>query len=119
MTEHRAESKLCPQCQTTTKAAFPAGVRAPVQYGRGVLARSCYLHLYQLLPVARTAETMRDLFGCTLSPATVQRATRRPMRTRRQQTFDSRTRLGVSVAARCFVTREFGKLDDQFPIERI
>lgn len=76
VTEHRAEARLCPQCRTTTKAAFPASVRAPVQYGRGVLARSCYLHLYQLLPVARTAETMRDLFGCTLSPATVQRAAR-------------------------------------------
>src|SRR5947209_11791408 len=59
-----------------TKAAFPASVRAPVQYGTGVLSRSCYLHLYQLLPVARTSETMRDLFGCTLSPATVMRAAR-------------------------------------------
>jgi len=76
VTEHRAEARLCPVCRATTRAAFPASVRAPVQYGRGVLARSCYLHLYQLLPVARTAETMRDLFGCTLSPATVQRAAR-------------------------------------------
>jgi transposase len=41
-----------------------------------VLARSTYLHLYQLLPAARTSETMRDLFGCRLSPATVQRAAR-------------------------------------------
>jgi transposase len=47
-----------------------------VQYGPGVLSRSVYLHLYQLLPVARSAETMRDLFGCPVSPATVARAAR-------------------------------------------
>ncbi len=51
-------------------------MRAPVQYGQGVLSRSVYLHLYQLLPVARTSETMTDLFGCHLSAATVQRAAR-------------------------------------------
>jgi len=60
----------------TTTAEFPLAVRAPVQYGRGVLARCVYLHLYQLLPVARTAETMRDLFGCPLSAATIERAAR-------------------------------------------
>jgi transposase len=76
VTEHRAEAKLCAKCGTRTKAAFPDGVRAPAQYGHAVLSRSCYLHLYQLLPVARTSETMHDLFGCTLSPATVQRAAR-------------------------------------------
>lgn len=76
VTEHRTEARLCLECSVITKAAFPASVRAPVQYGQGVLSRSCYLHLYQLLPVARTSETMHDLFGCTLSPATVQRAAR-------------------------------------------
>jgi transposase len=76
VTEHRAEARVCRQCRTTTRAAFPASVRAPVQYGTGVLSRSSYLHLYQLLPVNRTSETMRDLFGCSLSVATVQRAAR-------------------------------------------
>jgi transposase len=41
-----------------------------------VLARSVYLHLYQLLPVKRTSETMRDLFACHISVATIQRAAR-------------------------------------------
>ena len=76
VTEHRAETRYCSTCATTTKAKFPAAVRAPVQYGQGVLARSVYLHLYQLLPVARAAETMRDLFQCPLSVATIQRAAR-------------------------------------------
>jgi transposase len=76
VTEHRAEKRACPQCRMTTTAEFPLAVCAPVQYGRGVLARCVYLHLYQLLPVARTAETMRDLFQCPLSAATIQRAAR-------------------------------------------
>lgn len=58
------------------KAKFPAALRAPVQYGTGVLSRSVYLHLYQLLPVARTAETMPDLFECRISVSTIQRAAR-------------------------------------------
>jgi transposase len=76
VTEHRAETHHCDQCGTRTKAKFPAVVRAPVQYGQGVLARAVYLHLYQLLPVARTAETMRDLFSCRISAASIQRAAR-------------------------------------------
>ena len=76
VTEHRTEARPCPECGTLTRSAFPASVRAPAQYGSGVLSRSVYLHLYQLLPVARTSETMRDLFQCTLSPATAQRAAR-------------------------------------------
>ena len=73
VTEHRTEARRCKQCGESTRAIFPASVRAPAQYGRGVLSRSCYLHLYQLLPIARTSETMRDLFGCAISPATVLR----------------------------------------------
>jgi transposase len=76
VTEHRVENSRCNACGAKTRARFPAGVRAPVQYGPGVLTRAIYLHLYQLIPVARTSETMRDLFGCCLSPATVERAGR-------------------------------------------
>jgi transposase len=76
VTEHRAEARRCKQCGATTRASFPASVRAPVQYGASVLSRSCDLYLYQLLPVARTSETMRDLFGCAISPATVMGAAR-------------------------------------------
>ncbi len=32
--EYRAEQKQCPHCQHITSAAFPAGVQAPIQYGR-------------------------------------------------------------------------------------
>jgi hypothetical protein len=51
-------------------------VRAPAQYGPRLLARAAYLNLYQLLPAARTSEALSDLFGCPISPATVERAGR-------------------------------------------
>jgi transposase len=76
VTEHRRETRRCPHCRVTAKAEFPAEVRAPAQYGRAVLALAAYLNLYQLLPVARTAEALHDLFGCPVSPATVERAGR-------------------------------------------
>ena len=41
-----------------------------------MLSRSVYLYHYQLIAVARTAETMRDLFNCAISAATIQRAAR-------------------------------------------
>jgi transposase len=76
VTEHRTETRRCSACGTASKAKFPASVRAPVQYGQGVLSRCVYFNLYQLLPVARTSETMRDLFDCHISAATIQRAAR-------------------------------------------
>jgi transposase len=76
VTEHQALIICCRKCETRTKAAFPREVCAPVQYGVGVLSRVSYLHLYQLLPIARTSEAMQDLFGCSISVATVQRASR-------------------------------------------
>jgi Transposase IS66 family len=47
-----------------------------VQYGSPVLVRALYLHNYQLLPCARTAEAMRELFGCALSAGTLAHAVR-------------------------------------------
>jgi transposase len=76
VTEHRAEVVRCPGCGRRTKAEFPAGVRASVQYGASVLARALYLHEYQLLPYARTVEAMKELFGCALSAGTLSTAVR-------------------------------------------
>jgi transposase len=74
VTEHRAEVVCCPACGRRTKAEFPEGVRARVQYGSSVLTRALYLHDYQLLPYARTVEAMMELFGCALSAATLSSA---------------------------------------------
>jgi transposase len=76
VTEHRAEVVCCPACGKRTKAEFPVGVKARVQYGPSILARALYLHDYQLLPCARTAEAMKELFGCALSRGTLSTAVR-------------------------------------------
>jgi transposase len=71
VTEHRLAVLCCPACGRTTSGELAGAVRSGVQYGAGVKARVLYLQQYQLLPYQRTAEAMRDLFGCRLSPGTV------------------------------------------------
>ena len=46
-----------------TRAGFPDGVNAPVQYGPRIAAFVVYLLHYQLLPEKRLARLMADLFG--------------------------------------------------------
>jgi transposase len=50
VTEHRAHACHCAACGTRTRAAFPDGVTAPVQYGTRIAAFVLYLLHYQLLP---------------------------------------------------------------------
>jgi transposase len=65
--EHQVEAKCCPSCQHHTTAAFPRGVRAPVQYGASIAACAVYLSQQQLLPYARVCEVLEDLLGIALS----------------------------------------------------
>lgn len=71
VTEYRLAVLRCPSCGKATRGEFAGAVRSGVQYGAGVKARVLYLQQYQLLPYQRTAEAMRDLFGCRLSAGTV------------------------------------------------
>jgi transposase len=71
VTEHRLAAVCCPSCGQTTRGEFKGAVRSGVKYGPMVKARVLYLQQYQLLPYQRTAEAMRDLFGCPLSVGTV------------------------------------------------
>lgn len=70
VTEHRAYACRC-GCGTVTKAAFPRGVAAPVQYGERIRGYAIYLNGQQLVPEDRVAQTMKDLFGVTISAPTV------------------------------------------------
>jgi transposase len=74
VTEHRAEIKVCPDCQKQVRAAFPAGVTQPVQYGELFRAQACYLNTYQLLPLARSCELLGDFYGHQPAPALIQAA---------------------------------------------
>jgi transposase len=50
VTEHRAHTCRCGHCSERTRAAFPADVTAPVQYGPRIVAMVVSLLHYQLLP---------------------------------------------------------------------
>src|SRR5450830_1687319 len=76
VTEHRAHDCRCSSCGAHTRASFPQGVNAPVQYGQRITAFVLYLLHYQLLPEDRLAELMRDLFGVKLVAATIARMSR-------------------------------------------
>jgi transposase len=73
VTEHRAHGCLCAACGAQTRAAFPEGVAAPVQYGKRIAAFVLYLLHDQLLPEKRLATLMADLFGVHLVTATIAR----------------------------------------------
>jgi transposase len=76
VTEHRAHTCRCGHCGERTRAGFPEGVTAPVQYGPRIAAVVLYLLHYQLLPEDRLAEAMADLFGVRLVAATIARMSR-------------------------------------------
>jgi transposase len=96
VTEHRAHGCRCAACGARTRAAFPEGVAAPVQYGTRIGAFVLYLLHYQLLPEKRLAELMADLFGVTLVTATIARISRDCAR--RFQGFADAVRDGVAAA---------------------
>jgi transposase len=74
VTEHRAEQKICPCCGRQNRVRFPPEVKYPVQYGQNLKALMVYLCIYQLLPYDRLCETFSDLFGRSMSKATLARA---------------------------------------------
>lgn len=76
ITEHRAHACTCAACGTRTRAAFPADVNAPVQYGSQIAAFAVYLLHAQFLPEDRLAALMADLFGVRLTTATIARMSR-------------------------------------------
>lgn len=76
VSEHRAHFCRCESCGQTTRADFPDGVNAPVQYGARIAAFVVYLLHYQFLPEDRLAQAMLDLFGVSMSCATIARMSR-------------------------------------------
>lgn len=72
ITEHQAQIYRCTQCRGVTKAAFPAGVVGPAQYGPRIRAMAIYLNAQPLIPEDRVAEIMDDAMGAEgLCPASI------------------------------------------------
>lgn len=77
VTEHQAESKVCPDCGAKNHAPFPAGVPPGATYGLRFQALAIYLQHQQLLPYGRTADLLEDLFGVRPSVGTLAEFQRR------------------------------------------
>jgi len=68
--EHVASRRRC-GCGRVSSGAFPAGLRAPTQYGPGVRALGVYLCVFQHLPYDRAAQALRDIAGAAVSTGTL------------------------------------------------
>ena len=68
---HQQMRSTC-TCGAVHLGAWPEGVNAPAQYGASVKAMAVHLNQYHLVPLARTAALMQDLYGASLCQASIQ-----------------------------------------------
>jgi transposase len=66
VTEHRVYRHQC-TCGHVFESDFPEGVDWPVSYGKNIESLVGYLNVRQYLPFKRLQETMRDVFGVSIS----------------------------------------------------
>ena len=66
-----AEIKTCPRCRAETRGAFPADMPGPLRYGHGVVAFAMHLLAAQMVPLKRTAQTLKALTGRAIAEATL------------------------------------------------
>ena len=70
VTEHRVYQKTC-CCGHVTQGAFPAGVAAPISYGKNTQALVAYLNARQYVPYKRTEEMLRSVFGLDICQGSI------------------------------------------------
>lgn len=68
--EHRVLSSAC-SCGKVHYGEFPPEVAAPVQYGSRIKAAAVFLNAEQMVPLARTANTLQNISGLSLSASSV------------------------------------------------
>lgn len=67
----RLMRSMC-RCGAVHEGRWPEGVNAPAQYGERAKALVVHLNQHHLVPLERTCEVMKDIFGLALSQASVQ-----------------------------------------------
>lgn len=68
---HRQWRSTC-TCGASHVGVWPQGINALAQYGPSVKAMAVHLNQHHLVPLARTAALMQDLYGVSLSQASIQ-----------------------------------------------
>ena len=71
VTEYVTYESKCPECGKIHKSDFPPEVTQPVQYGENMQTLMNYLTQYQLIPLERAAEAIRDITGQKVSEGTL------------------------------------------------
>jgi len=71
VTEYVTYEALCPGCGKIHKTEFPNEVSQPTQYGENMQALMNYLTQYQLLPLERAAEAIKNITGQSISEGTL------------------------------------------------
>ena len=71
VTEYRTHEVVCPICNKVHKTEFPVTISQPVQYGDNLQALMVYLSNYQLVPLGRTSEIIKNLTGQNISQGTI------------------------------------------------
>ena len=66
-----AEIKTCPRCRTETRGRFPEDMPGPLRYGHGIVAFATHLLAAQMVPLKRTAQTLKVLTGRAIAEATL------------------------------------------------
>lgn len=71
VTEHVTYEVVCPKCGKVHKTDFPPEVTQPTQYGANMQGLMNYLTLYQLIPLERAVDTIKNFTGQTVSEGTL------------------------------------------------
>ncbi len=71
ITDHHIHEIQCPYCQTICRPCISKEISAPVQYGPHFKSLLIYLHNYHFVSAQRVQEFCQDVFGHTLSQASL------------------------------------------------
>ena len=74
VTEYKAFTYKNPITGELIETPFPDDVKAPTQYGKDLKSLLVYLYDWHFIPNDRLVQLVDDLFGCRISPATINAA---------------------------------------------